>query len=69
MLSTEIKINGIMIIHIYARNIGDENSKGNKYYYEVYEVESRKVKSGEIYHCRKDGATVLISKIINDYKK
>ena len=78
MLTAEIKINGAMIGHVYARNVclamncdglpGDRKHVC-RYVYEYYEVESRKIVNGEVRHNRNDGIRKLISLILLDADK
>ena len=63
MLTVEVKINGSLIIYIYARNRGLMDSKGDIYEYEIYEV-GKEIKRGEVSHGRSKGALSLIKTII-----
>jgi len=70
MFSVEIKINGSMIQHIHGHNEGFIDSgkrfDTSKYTYDVYDVESHKLKKGEVIHDRSDGIGKLIGKILID---
>ena len=70
MFTVEIKINGSMIIHIYGHNESETDSSGrDKYSFEYYEVETKKIQSGTIYHNRGDGICKLIELILTAKKK
>lgn len=79
MFTTEIKINGSMIIHIYGRNLGCnlDHQKYIKqldtctcdYTYELYQVEDRGLIKGKITHKRSDGIKSLLIKILKDSDK
>jgi hypothetical protein len=69
MISAEIKVNGTMVGHIYARNISTpevlESGVGlNLYHWEYYKPENRIAKRGKVSHERQDGIEKLISKIL-----
>ena len=66
MLSVELKINGMLIYHIYARNVSSKDFGECNYLYEFYEIESREVKNGEVSHFRQDGLSKLVAKILED---
>ena len=70
MFTSEIRINGTLIVHIYGRNLSlDDDSAQDHYYYEVYRAETRKIRTGTISHHRPDGIEVLIGLILNDAAK
>lgn len=68
MFTMEVRINGTMICHIYGRNINHTNGKysgdTDKYSYELYQVESKKIRKGTVFHNRSKGILVLLKKII-----
>ncbi len=66
MLSVELKVNGVMVGHIYARNItSTEKLVGlNLYHCEYYRPETRKVSKGKVSHNREDGIEILVGKIL-----
>lgn len=65
MLTTEIKINGIMIAHLYAVNKGSHHdTEYNLYKFEYTRFGEGFVHRGNILHRQADGAEVLISKIL-----
>lgn len=78
MLSTEIRINGSLIAHLYVRNVGfnlismeellaeePPIEEGTSVYtWRYYEPESNKQKKGTITHKRSDGALELVKKIL-----
>lgn len=68
MFTTEIKINGTMIIHIYGVNETRSAFRGedNIYRYEYYRVEDREIKNGKVAHKREDGIEKLLIKIFQD---
>ena len=65
MFTVEIKINGSLIGHIYGHNEGP-TPDGDRYRYEYYETEKRKVVNGEVVHHRADGIRPLIAAILSD---
>ena len=75
MLTAEIKINGILIGHLYLHNktpvdqIHFYPKHPNLYYVEYYEIGTNKVQSVEVEHIRNKGALVLIKKAIEALKK
>jgi len=68
MFTIEIKINGVMIGHIYGVNIGGKEHGKNSYSYEYYKPESREVNKGLVRHAREDGIEKLIALILEDAK-
>ncbi len=74
MLSAEIKVNGTMVGHIYARNISTpailEAGVGlNMYHWEYYRPEQRSAKRGKVVHERQDGIESLIGKNLAEVGK
>ena len=71
MLSVEIKINGNMIGHIYARNTTPTTKAVglNLYTSEYYKPELRSVVKGEITHEREAGIEKLVGKILLEVSK
>lgn len=74
MFSTEIRVNGSLLAHIYGRNtcacrgLRVEEHKCT-YDYEYYEVESRTLQTGEVKHDRKEPIRKLITLILKDVEK
>lgn len=74
MLTVEIKVNGVLISHIYCRNITFDSSfvaaltdgDANIYEYEYYKIGKTELTSGNLQHNRKDGALKLIGAIIKN---
>ncbi len=72
MLSCEIKVNGSMVGHIYARNITGSlysERSAHEYMWEYYRPEQRKVISGTCTHVRKAGIEKLVSIILSEVDK
>ena len=79
MFTTEIRLNGTLIAHIYGRNVCScfgmnptrtvPKKHFCKYAYEYYEVDTRKVRSGTVEHNREDKVRKLITAILNDVEK
>ncbi len=72
MLSAEIKVNGNMVGHIYARNVtGKLNLKNEShlYWWEYYRPESRRSNKGYVNHVRAEGIEQLISLILAEVDK
>lgn len=67
MFTFEIRINGSLIAHIHGLNIGS-TPEGDRYKYEYYEVDTRKVLTGKVVHRREKGIRPLITTILNDIK-
>lgn len=78
MLTTEVRVNGTLIAHLYARNtcscsvdlLRARNSHECSYTYEYYEVESGKLRIGEVQHDRSAHSfRGLLVKILKDVEK
>lgn len=66
MLTCEIKVNGIMIHHIYINNRAESmhvDESKTPYYYEVY-TPGRSLKSGNLIHNKGTGSLALIKKVL-----
>ncbi len=69
MLSVELKVNGVMVGHIYGRNIsGNDHMYCSEHIYrwEYYKPEQRQMVSGTVKHIRDDGIEKLISLILKE---
>jgi len=68
MFTVELKINGSMIGHIYGHNEGvrASDAEGDRYRYEYYRPETRRVHNGEITHVRSEGIEKLVALILMD---
>jgi len=68
MITFETKVNGTMISHIYARNLGPvPNGKRRQYVYEYYQIgEGPSLITGIVDYDQTDGAMSLLSIIIDD---
>ena len=66
MITTEIRINGIMIGHVYCTNKGEiQNMPGRYLYaYEYYRPDEGKIIKGEVFHKREDKAERLLQIIL-----
>jgi hypothetical protein len=73
MFTTEIRLNGTLFAHVYGRNIctciSGYPSHECAYTYEYYEIETRKVRKGEVSHNKHDSIRKLISKILDSVEK
>ena len=69
MMTVEIRINGSMIAHIYARNAGCNNGDMDKYIYEYYRPETNKVVNGIVNYKRDNGACGLTLAIMKDAER
>lgn len=70
MLTTEVRVNGVLIYHFYIVNQEFINSKiGHKYSYNVCFIEKSQNKTGIVTHKQEDGALVLLKRIIEDIEK
>ncbi len=62
MITFETRINGTMISHIYAHNLGKARNGKHRYRYEYYQTgDGPKLITGRIEHDRADGAMSLLS--------
>jgi len=66
VLSAELKVNGTLIAHVYARNVAEAGGDVCVYDYEYYQVESRRVHNGTVRHARSKGLRKLIVEILTD---
>lgn len=72
MLTVELKVNGTMVGHIYARNVTGTKHLGNQnhlYHWEYYRPEQRTLRQGTVTHVRDDGIEQLISIILSEVDK
>jgi len=73
MFSVETRINGVLINHVYGRNIThtflEHKEEGDVYSYIYTETETGYSCEGIIIHKRKDGLTQLVSTIMIDVLK
>lgn len=69
MFTVEIRINGSLVSHIYGVNVTHEcavnDSKGDCYECQVYDVEKRASRDVSVRHHRRDGINALVAKILN----
>ena len=65
MFTTEIRMNGTLLAHVYGRNVGRDGEE-TLYTYEYYETESRQVRTGEVKHVCEEGIRKLIILILED---
>lgn len=66
MFSTEIRVNGEMIGHLYGQNIGYTNPNKHNYFYRYYDVTTGITTEGYVTHERDKGIKVLLAKIMED---
>ena len=71
MLTTDIRVNGALIGHLYIVNRGRSEAFENATYYtyEYYEPDEGRLRKGEVVHNPDDGALGLISKVIKDVRR
>ncbi len=68
MISSDIRINGALIAHVYATNTSGVNDGGLAGYSWVYQdIETGKRTAGRVEHERSRGAAALIAAILQDY--
>jgi len=67
MFSIEMKVNGMLIAHIYGRNITHIKARKGDYLYtyELYDADKGTVEKGEVVHTRSKGILALVNKILN----
>lgn len=70
MFTAEIKVNGVLVAHIYGRNITD-NHRATLSLYEaqIIEVGENKVSKFHVEHNRADGLTKLIEAILSEHHR
>lgn len=71
MISMDLRVNGILIGHIYCHNEGSIHMDNildlHQYYWEYHEIgKHKKVQHGHVRHRRNEGAIKLFSIIIKD---
>ena len=68
MFTVELRINGVMVGHVYGTNKGPvPYGKGEtKYDYEYYEPDGDGVVRGSVMHKREDGLRHLVKLILDD---
>jgi hypothetical protein len=69
LISAEIKVNGVLIYHVYAHNSGAHPTKAGQtlYRYQVVEIGIDKPSTQNlVMHTREAGALKLIEKILKD---
>jgi len=68
MLSVELKVNGTMVGHIYARNVTEcpDLADTNLYHWEYYKPEQRTARRGKVEHKRSKDIEVLIATILGE---
>lgn len=65
MFTAEIRINGVLISHVYGRNLRELPSGITEYEFECYTIETRRVRKGTVQHLPREGIEVLVAKILN----
>ena len=66
MLTADLKVNGVLIAHVYIRNLVDRVGLLDKYAFELYRPESGIIKTGTVTHNRDRGAEELIVKVLTE---
>jgi len=69
MISVELKVNGVMVGHIYGRNVQQVGADEYLYKYEYYEPEKHATKRGKVVHKKSDGIRELIRIILEDLER
>ncbi len=71
MFTTEIRINGALIAHVYGVNTSDRNVlRGeDSYRYEYYELDTGEVITGGVTHTRSDGIKRLLIIVLEDIER
>lgn len=69
MFETDIKINGVIVAHIYGYNSVCVNKNVYNYFFRYYEPDTGFIQEGSVLHKRDDGIYILISKILLEVKK
>lgn len=67
MFTTEIRINGTLILHIYGINTAVQKEGKTQYKIDIYNTEKLEAKSFNVYHYRRDGISKLIELILAEY--
>lgn len=70
MITAEIRINSILILHVYAHRLDDRDNPRddglNEYYYRIYSIETGKAQSGTVLHRYSHGAHGLIERLMKE---
>lgn len=64
MFTTEVRVNGTLVVFIYGHNEGSYLPGLSRYKYELYQPETERVQTGEVAHKRSDGILRLVQKIL-----
>ena len=66
MLTADLRVNGVLVAHVYIRNLMDRVGQVDTYAFEIYRPESGVIKTGTVTHNRDNGAEDLIVKVLTD---
>ena len=70
MFTTEIRVNGTLIGHVYGRNLMETKDGKDHYTFEYYAPENPgEVVKGDVWHTRSDGIRKLLVKILQEVEK
>lgn len=69
MFTTEIRINGMLVLHIYGRNTAVCKDGKSQYIIELYKTETSEITTFNIYHRRSEGISKLIELILSEYNQ
>lgn len=69
MFTVEVRVNGVMVAHVYGVNTGEADGDRHIYRYELYETGNAlngiSVRSGTVRHRRQDGILALVRGILS----
>jgi hypothetical protein len=69
MFSNEIKVNGVLIGHLYCHRKLHQTDTKTMYFYRYYRIEDGKVIEGTVYHKYEEGIEKLQEIIFSDIFK
>ncbi len=69
MFTVEIKVNTVLMSHIYGVRREEVKNGAFRYTYEYYQTQLRKVTKGEVTHVPDKGMRTLIRLILDDIDK
>ena len=66
MLTADLRVNGVLVAHVYIRNLLDREGSLDTYTFEIYRPESGVIRTGTVMHDRDRGAEEVIVKVLTD---
>jgi hypothetical protein len=69
MFTVEIRVNTLLVAHVYGRNLGKHDGKTCEYLWEYYELEKGAVIQGIMRQPPGNGIAPLVAKILTKVSK